>query len=344
MRWKRTLQTVDVHCAGEIGRVITGGVLDIPGGTMAAKLNHINTVDDSLRRWLCSEPRAAANHSFVLIPPACHPDADFGMIVLQNDQAHAMSGSNSMCAVTAILETGVREPIEPETIVTLDTAAGLVRATATCADGKVTSVSLDMPASFVAVQGDTVATHDWGQVSYDLCYGGVFYALVDVDQIGLTITPDNARDLAEKGVLLRDLIAAKTDIVHPDIPEVNGLAYVMFRSRDEDGAMRHCTTLKPARADRSPCGTGTNSIVAVQHAQGVLGPGDTLTTRSIIGGEFQAELLGDAQIGPFKGSRVRVAGQCWIYGISQIGLDPSDPFPSGFVLSDTWGRSKVATA
>jgi len=312
-------------------------MLDIPGDTMAAKLAYINEVDDSLRRWLCSEPRGAANHSFVLVPPACHPDADFGMIVLQTDQAHAMSGSNSMCAVTAILETGMMEMVEPETVVTLDTASGLVHATATCKDGKVTGVSLDMPGSFVALSEGVVETPEWGSVTYDLCYGGVFYALVDVDQLDLTIVPKNARKLAEKGVALRDMIAVQTEIVHPEILEVYGLAYVMFRSREEDGAMRHCTTLKPARADRSPCGTGTNSTVAVLHSKGELTPGDTLTTRSIIGGEFQAELLGDAQIGPYSGSRVRITGQCWIYGISQIGLDPSDPFPSGFILSDTWG-------
>jgi proline racemase len=337
MRWKRTIQTVDVHCAGEIGRVITGGVLDIPGETMAAKLAYINEVDDSLRRWLCSEPRGAANHSFVLIPPACHPDADFGMIVLQTDQAHAMSGSNSMCAVTAILETGMMEMLEPRTVVTLDTASGLVRATAACKDGKVTGVSLDMPPSFVAFSRATVDTADLGQVTYDLCYGGVFYALVDVDQLGLELSPENARELAEKGVALRDEIAAQTEIMHPEIPEVNGLAYVMFRSREADGAMRHCTTLKPARVDRSPCGTGTNSTLAVLHIDGKIAPGETITTRSIIGSEFQAELIGETQIGPYNGSRVRVTGQCWIFGISQIGLEPSDPFPFGFILSDTWG-------
>nr|WP_321254297.1 proline racemase family protein [uncultured Ruegeria sp.] len=336
MRWKRTIQSVDVHCAGEIGRVITGGVLDIPGDTMAAKLAHINEVDDSLRRWLCSEPRGAANHSFVLIPPACHPDADFGMIVLQTDQAHAMSGSNSMCAVTAILETGMMEMVEPETVVTLDTAAGLVKATASCKDGKVTGVSLDMPPSFVAASSE-LETAEWGPVAYDLCYGGVFYALVKVEQVGLTIAPENARALAEIGVALRDQIAEQTDIAHPEIPELQGLAYVMFRAWEEDGAMRQCTTLKPARADRSPCGTGTNSTMAVLHAMGKIAPGDEMTTRSIIGGEFQAKLIGEAQIGPFSGSRVRVTGQCWIYGISQIGLDPGDPFPSGFILSDTWG-------
>lgn len=131
MRWNRTIQTVDVHCAGEIGRVITGGVLNIPGKTMAEKLHHLNTVDDSLRRWLCSEPRSAPAGSFCLLTPPCDPAADAGLIILQPDQAHAMSGSNAMCATTALLETGMIPMVEPESVVIFDTAAGLVKATAT---------------------------------------------------------------------------------------------------------------------------------------------------------------------------------------------------------------------
>jgi proline racemase len=336
MTWTPILNTVDVHCAGEVGRVIVDAV-EIPGNTLAEKLTHINEVDDSLRRWLCSEPRSSANQSFVLLQPACHPDADFGMIVLQADQAHAMSGSNAMCAVTAILESGMMKMTEPETIVTLDTAAGLVPAVAHCLAGKVTSVSLMMPPSFVAMSNASISTLKWGKITYDLCFGGVFYALVNVEQIGLTISPNNARDLADKGVELRDLIVSQTNIAHPDFPEINGIAYVMFRSLDNDGAIRTCTTLKPARVDRSPCGTGSNSTVAVKHFQGSMRVGDKITTRSIIGGEFTAELLGAETIGPYNGSRVQVTGQCWIYAKSQIGQDPTDPYPSGFILSDTWG-------
>ena len=200
MRWNRTIQTVDVHCAGEIGRVITGGVLNIPGTTMAEKLNHLNRVDDSLRRWLCSEPRSAPAGSFCLLVPACDPAADIGLLILQPDQAHAMSGSNAMCATTALLETGMIPMVEPESVVTFDTAAGLVKATATCQNGKVVKVTLDMPPSFIARQDAVLHTPEWGQIRYDLCFGGVFYALVDVDQIGLTITPENARALAMTGV------------------------------------------------------------------------------------------------------------------------------------------------
>jgi len=337
MRWSRTVQTVDVHCAGEIGRVIVSGVLNVPGATMAEKLHHLNAVDDSLRRWLCSEPRSGPAGSFCLLTPACDPRADVGFIVLQPDQAHAMSGSNAMCATTALLETGIVPMVEPLSVVTLDTAAGLVKATATCQAGKVVNVTLEMPPAFVARKAAVIQTEAWGPVTYDLCFGGVFYALVDVDQVDLTIIPENARALAEAGVALRSLIAAAEPAPHPTTPALDGLAYVMFRSDEPDGAIRTCTTLRPGRVDRSPCGTGSNSQMAVAQADGCVVTGDRRVSRSIIGGEFVTEFAGETKVGPFKAARNRVSGQCWIYAISQVGLDPSDPFPHGFTLSDTWG-------
>lgn len=337
MRWTRTLQTVDVHCAGEIGRVITGGVLNIPGASMAEKLHHLNSVDDSLRRWLCSEPRSAPAGSFCLLVPACDPAADVGLIILQPDQAHAMSGSNAMCATTALLETGMIPMAEPESVVVFDTAAGPVRAVAACEDGKVIRVTLDMPPAFVARADAVIDTAEWGPVRYDLCFGGVFYALVDVDQIGLAIAPENARALASIGVELRNRIAAAEPAPHPTTPALDGLAYVMFRADEPDGALRTCTTLRPGRADRSPCGTGSNSSMAARHARGRAKPGDTVVSRSIIGGEFTTEFVEETTVGPYPAARSRVSGQCWIYGLSQIGLDPTDPFPEGFTLSDTWG-------
>lgn len=336
MRWTRTLQTVDVHCAGEIGRVITGGVLNTPGATMVEKLDHLNKVDDSLRRFLCSEPRSGPAGSFCLLTPACDPAADVGLIILQPDQAHAMSGSNAMCAATALIETGMIPITGPETVVTFDTAAGPVRALAQCEDGKVTRVTLNMPPAFVTGQG-SVNHPVLGEIAYDLCFGGVFYALVDVAQIGLEIVPENARRLADAGVALRDLIAAADPAPHPTTPALSGLAYVMFKAVGSDGVIRTCTTLRPGRVDRSPCGTGSNATMALRHARGEVEPGAVAVSRSIIGGTFTTELVAEDTVGPYPAIRNRISGQCWIYGISQIGLDPSDPFPEGFRLSDTWG-------
>jgi proline racemase len=236
-----------------------------------------------------------------------------------------------------LLETGMVPMVEPVSFVTLDTAAGLVKATATCEDGKVVKVTLDMPPAFVAGRDAVIETAEWGAVRYDLCFGGVFYALVDVDQFGLAIAPENARQLAMIGVELRNRIAAVEPAPHPTTPALNGLAYVMFRSDEPDGALRTCTTLRPGRADRSPCGTGSNSSMAVRHARGLARPGDVVVSRSIIGGEFVTEFVEETTVGPYKATRTRVSGQAWIYGISQIGLDPTDRFPLGFTLSDTWG-------
>jgi len=197
---------------------------------MAASLEYLNTVDDEIRRFLCSEPRGGPAGSFVLVTPPTVKEADFGMIVLQPDQVHAMSGSNAMCPVTAILETGMKEMNEPTTVVSLDTAAGLVRATADCTAGKVSQVSLEMPPAFVAQKSAIVETPDWGPIRYDLCFGGVFYALLEVEQLELSIASEYARDLATHGVALLHHIKKDAQIVHPETPEINGVAYVMFRS------------------------------------------------------------------------------------------------------------------
>lgn len=317
--------------------MIVSGVLDIPGKTMADKLHHLNHEDDSLRRLLCSEPRSGPAGSFCLLVPTTTPKADIGLIILQPDQAHAMSGSNAMCAVTAILETGMRPIVEPQTVVTFDTAAGLVRCVADCQDGKVVRVSIDMPPSFVLETAAQIENEQFGCIEYDLCFGGVFYALIDVAQTGLAIERNNARALATTGVALRDDIAATCKALHPTTTALNGLAYVMFYSTESDGAVRTCTTLRPGRVDRSPCGTGSNANMAVMYTQGRAKPGDVVTSRSIIGGEFTTELLYETHVGGCIATQNRISGTSWIYAITTIGLDPTDPFPNGFMLSDTWG-------
>lgn len=336
MRWKKTLQVVDVHCEGEIGKVITSTTLDVPGATMLDKLVHINTVDDSLRRMVCFEPRGFAQMSVNLLLPPTRPDADAGFIVLQPDRAHPMSGSNAICVVTALLETGMLAIHEPETVVRLDTAAGLVTVTAACSDGKVTSAAIQTSPSFVQDLDLEIATTDFGRIRVDVAYGGCFYGLIDVDQIGLTIAPQNAHSLMQAGVsMLSDLIA-KVPVQHPERPQINQFSYVMFRDRNGD-TVKTCTVLKPGRIDRSPCGTGSSANLAAMHARGLVKTGDVLTSESIIGSRFRVEMLGETTVGTRAAVLPQVTGRAWIYGFSQLGLDPNDPFPRGFALSDTWG-------
>ena len=338
MRWKKTLQLADVHCEGEIGKVITGGVIDIPGQTMLDKMNYINEVDDSLRRLVILEPRGCLQMSVNLLLPPTRPEAQAGFIVLQADKAHPMSGSNCICVVTALLELGMLEMVEPVTTVVLDTPAGLVTARAQCADGRCQSVSLDMVPSFVEQLDVPIETADFGLIKADIAFGGVYYALVDVDQIGLTIAPENARELATQGVRLKGLINEQVKVGHPLFKELNEVAYVMFRNRVDAKTYQTCTTLPPGRVDRSPCGTGSSANLATLSARGLVEVGDKLTSRSTIGGEFQVELSGLTQVAGKPAVLPRITGRAWIYGLHQIGVDPDDPLAAGFMLSDTWGE------
>ncbi len=337
LNWGKSLELMLVHCQGEIGKVIVGGAPEIPGATPLAKMNHINEVDDSLRRFVTFEPRASVAMSTNLLLAPTRPDADAGFIVLQADRAHPMSGSNCICVVTALLESGRVEMVEPETIVRLDTPAGLITARARCRAGRCLSVSLDNVPAFALVIDRVIETPRWGRIKVDIAFGGVFYALVDADAVGLAIEPNNARALAEAGMELKSLIGAQAAIQHPEIAALNELAYVMFRADEPDGAIRTCTTLKPGRVDRSPCGTGSSANLATLHARGLAKTGDSRRSRSTIGGVFLAEIIGEATVGNYKAILPRITGEGWVYGTERLRIDPADPFARGFALSDSWG-------
>lgn len=337
MTFDSFLDILLVHAQGEIGNVIIGGAPEIPGATILEKMNHINEVDDSLRRFVTSEPRAHVAMTTNLLLPPCHPDADAAFIVLQPDRAHPMSGSNCICVVTALLETGRVKMVEPETLVRLDTAAGLITVRATCRNGRCLSVSLDNVPAFVQALDVPVVTPKWGTITADIAFGGVFYAQIDVEKVGLTITPDHARDLAEAGIEIKALLAEQVQVQHPEIASLNDIAYVMFRDYQPDGSVITCTTLKPGRVDRSPCGTGSSANLAVLHARGQLQIGEVRASRSIIGGTFLAQAIGETTVGTRPAVLPRITGSAWIYGRQQLRMTPEDPMAKGFALSDTWG-------
>ena len=267
MRWASTLQLTEVHAEGEVGRVVTGGQPVIPGATLMEKFRYLNSGDDTLRRGLVLEPRSSPAGSTNLLFPPENPENHAGFIVLQPDQAHAMSGSNAICVTTALLETGIVEMRDGENIVNLETAAGLVVAQADCGNGKCKHVTLTMPASFVEHLDYELETQEWGTLKADIAYGGVFYAIIDASELGLEIEPASARLLSDAGMKLKQMFNEAMDVTHPEYPDISGVAYVMFRARDADGTVRTATTMWPGRLDRSPCGTGNSANLAVRVAQ-----------------------------------------------------------------------------
>ena len=337
MQWKKTITMVEAHAEGEVGRIVTSSVNDIPGDTMLEKMNYINQVDDSLRRFLVFEPRGYAQMSTNLIFDPINKDADIGFLILQGNKAHAMSGSNSICLVTVLLETGRIEMKEPETTVTLDTPAGIVRATASCKNGKCVRVSLDMTPSYADQLDAIIDVEGLGKVNVDIAFGGIFYALIDPSQFDLKILPENARQLVDIGTRIHRAVNEQLEISHPELESIKGISYTMFVGHDDEGEMKGATILPPGRIDRSPCGTGNSARLAVMEARGQIKVGEILKAKSIIDSEFQVEIISKKTIAGKPGVLPRISGRGWIHGIHQIGIDPSDPYPLGYKVSDCWG-------
>ncbi len=337
MHWSKTVSMVEAHAEGEVGRVVTNGVLDVPGETMVDKLHYMNSDGDALRRFLVFEPRGYAQMSTVLLVPPTLPQAQAGMLVLQGDKAHAMSGSNAICTATVLLETGIVEMQEPQTTVILDTPAGPVSALAQCSAGKCVNVAIEMPPCYVDTLDAKIDVPGFGQVTISIAFGGIFYALVDPAELGLSIEPESARMLVEAGSEIQRAANHQLQISHPEHRALDGLSYVMFISETADGTLKGATIMPPGRVDRSPCGTGNSARLALMHARGEVRPGDTFHALSIIDSHFDVKLLRTTEVYGRPAVIPSIRGRGWIHGMHQIGLDPTDPYPTGYRVADCWG-------
>jgi proline racemase len=339
MRWSSMLTVVGAHAEGEIGQVITGGVLDVPGATMRDKMRHLDEVDDRLRRFTLCAPRGHAHMSVNLLLPPTRPDADAAFIVMQADRCHPMSGSNAMCVVTVMLETGVLPMREPTTRVALDTPAGLVVAEAQCQGGRCERVALAFVPSFALHLGHALEVEGLGSLAVDIAWGGDWFCLVDAGGCGFAVRPDEVPDMIELAGRIKRAAHAQLLVRHPTMPEPQTISFVMFCARPEaPGAPhRNGTVMHPGRMDRSPCGTGTAARLAVMHARGAIAVGETLTMRSVIESEFQATITGVMTLGDRPAVLPRISGRAWIYGLFHLGVDPCDPYPLGYTLPEAWG-------
>jgi proline racemase len=338
MRWSRTMTAVDAHAEGEIGRVITAGVVDVPGRTMLDKMRHLNTTDDSIRRLALFEPRGSAQMSANLLLPPTRPDADAAFLVMQADACHAMSGSNAICVTTVLLETGMLPMVEPVTRVALDTPAGLVVAQAACRDGRCERVTLDLMPSFAEHLGYQLEVEGLGTLRVDVAYGGDYFCLVDAAACGFAVVPDEARDLVTLAQRIKRAARQQIKVRHPEIPDLREINFVMFCAGGRDGQPpRNGNVIHPGRLDRSPCGTGSAARLAAMHAKGELEPGVQLEMRSVIDSRFGAEVLATTSVGERAAILPRISGRAGIHALSQLGLAPDDPYRLGFTLADTWG-------
>ncbi|MET9346102.1 proline racemase family protein [Streptomyces termitum] len=334
MRTRHVYHAVDSHTEGMPTRVITGGVGVIPGATMAEKRLHFIEHRDDLRTLLMYEPRGHAAMSGAILQPATRPDADYGVLFVEVSGLLPMCGHGTIGVATVLVETGMVPVTEPVTTVRLDTPAGLVSAAVRVEDGAARSVTLtNVPAFAVGLDLKTEVP-GLGTVTYDLAYGGNFYAFVELDALGLPFDRARKQDLITAGLAIMDAINAGDDRpVHPEDPAVAGVKHVYLAAPGSDAVRsRHAMAIHPGWFDRSPCGTGTSARMAQLHARGLLPMDTDFVNESFIGTEFTGRLVATATVGGRPAVVPTVTGRAWITGTAQYFLDPTDPFPAGFLL------------
>jgi proline racemase len=334
------VNVVKCHVGGEINNVVTGGIGDVPGATVFEKMKHFRDHDDDLRKMLLHEPRGGVTHCVNYVVPATDPEAQLGYVIAESTEYPAMSGSNTICVTTALLETGMIRMTEPVTDVVLEAPAGLIRIRCTCQDGKVTSVEFENQPAFAYRLAAPLELEGYPTLSVDVAWGGMAYVLASAQDLGLQLTPDEARDLCELGQRLKTAAAEQIPVTHPENPEFAGITQTEFVGPLDraDGVLtsRNAVVVSPGRLDRSPCGTGTSARLAVLKAQGLIDVGEPFIHESVIGSKFGARIDRMSTVGPYEAVVPRISGQAYITEISQVGLDPADPFPTGYKLSDTW--------
>jgi len=317
-------------------RVITGGVGPIPGATMLERKLHFEAELDDLRLLLMREPRGHAAMSGAILQPPTRADADWGVLFIEVSGCLPMCGHGAIGVATVLVETGMVEVREPETVVALDTPAGLVQARVAVEGGRARAVTLRNVPSFLLAR-DRVVELEGVPVTYDMAYGGNFYALLPAESLGLAVGPEDAGALVERGLALMAAINRAGAPVHPADPRLAGCRHVVFHAPGAGAgaggaAARNATAIEPGWLDRSPCGTGTSARMAQLHARGELALGEDFVNESVIGTRFTGRLVEETSVGGLPAVVPEVTGRAWITGMGQYLLDADDPFPAGFAL------------
>jgi proline racemase len=333
MRTTRVISAVDSHTEGMPTRVVTGGVGVIPGDTMAEKRQWFGANSDELRTFLMYEPRGHSSMSGAILQPATRPDADFGVLFIEVSGLLPMCGHGTIGTATVLVETGMVTVTEPVTTIRLDTPAGLVVADVAVQDGHATSVTITMVPSFSLALDQSVLLDNGLRVSYDMAYGGNFYAIVDLDQLGLPFDRAAKNQLLDAGLAIMAAINEQNHPVHPLRADITGCHHVYLKAPGSTAQhSRHAMAIHPGWFDRSPCGTGTSARMAQLHARGELGLDSDFVNESFIGSQFVGRLVEETTVGALPAVIPTITGRAWITGTGQYMLDPTDPFPAGFLL------------
>ena len=340
MRATKTIHVISAHAEGEVGDVIVGGVLPPPGDTIWDQSRWI-AQDQTLRNFMLNEPRGGVfRHVNLLVPPK-HPEAHAAWIIMEPEDTPPMSGSNAICVATVLLDCGLVPMQEPVTHLVLEAPGGIVRIRADCRNGKAERIHVQNLPSFASRLDAPLEVEGLGRLTVDTAYGGDSFVIVDAAALGFALRQDEAHDIARLGVRITNAANEQLGFVHPDNPDWRHISFCLFAGPLTSGATGleagAAVAIQPGKVDRSPTGTALSARMAVLHARGRMKTGDTLTARSVIGSTFAGTIIGHTTVGGQAAIIPEISGRGWVTGMHQHMLDPSDPWPEGYRLSDTWG-------
>jgi len=333
MRSRRVLHAVDSHTEGMPTRVVTGGVGVLPGATMMERRQWFMENSDDLRTLLMYEPRGHASMSGAILQPPTRPDADYGVLYIEVSGCLPMCGHGTIGVATVLVETGMVAVTEPVTMIRLDTPAGLVVAAVAVEDGAARAVTIRNVASYSHELDATVKVPGFGEVRYDIAYGGNFYAMVELDELGLPYHRAEKQRLLDAGLAIMAAIDEQRLPTHVEQPDISGCHHVQLIAPGSDARRsRHAMAIHPGWFDRSPCGTGTSARMAQLHARGELSLDTDFVNESFIGTTFVGRLVEETTVSGRPAVVPTITGRAWVTGTAQYLLDPTDPFPAGFLL------------
>lgn len=334
MKFNRGIQAIDSHTMGEPTRIVTGGIPNIKGNTMAEKKAYLEENLDHLRTAIMLEPRGHNDMFGSIITQPCNEDSDFGIIFMDGGGYLNMCGHGTIGAVTAAIETGMVDAVEPVTNVVMEAPAGIVKAEALVEDGKVKEVSFVNVPAFLYKKDVEVELPEVGTVKFDISFGGSFFAIVHASQLGLTIEPKNTSKLTEVALKLRDIINENIEIQHPTLDHIKtvDLVEIYDEPTHPEATYKNVVIFGQGQVDRSPCGTGTSAKLATLHAKGQLKQGEKFVYESILGTLFKGEIVGTDKVGEYDAIMPKISGAAYITGFNHFVIDPEDPVKYGFIL------------
>lgn len=328
--FEASFHAIDTHTVGEFTRIIVSGFPELEGNTMIERKNFLAKHYDKYRQALMFEPRGHHDMFGALLTDPIHKEADFGVIFMDTGEYLNMCGHGTIGSVTAIIETGLVPAVEPYTEVVLDAPAGIIRTKAEVKGGKVLSVSLTNVPAFL-YKADLTTVVDGREVKYDISFGGSFFALVDIEQLGWSVNAESIPKLTDFGMQLVKQVNEEVKIQHPELDITTVDLAELYCSTDTPGCdKRNVVIFGDHMADRSPCGTGTSAKLAALYAKGEIEIGEPFVYESFIGSEFTGVIEKETKVGEYKAVVPQITGRAYLTGEATYVIDSDDPLKYGF--------------